>query len=45
MKLTDIMPIEAWVEIEKEIHGRAGLNAAVYDVSGKRITDFKGFAK
>ncbi len=44
MKLKDIMPIEAWVEIETEIHGRAGLNAAVYDVNGQRITDFKGFA-
>jgi ligand-binding sensor protein len=44
MNLTDIMPIEAWVEIETEIHGRAGLNAAVYDVNGQRITDFKGFA-
>ena len=44
MKLTDIMPIDAWVEIEKEIHQQAGLNAAVYDVNGQRITDFKGFA-
>jgi ligand-binding sensor protein len=44
MNLTDIMPIEAWVDIEKEIHRRAGLNAAVYDVNGIRITDFKGFA-
>ena len=44
MKLTDIFPIDAWVEIEKEIHRRAGLNAAVYDIYGQRITDFKGFA-
>jgi ligand-binding sensor protein len=44
MNLTDIMPIEAWVDIEKEIHKRSGLNAAVYDVNGLRITDFKGFA-
>ena len=44
MNLTDIMPIEAWVEIEKDIHERAGLNAAVYDVNGQRITDFKSFA-
>ena len=44
MKLVEIMPIEGWVEIEKEIHQMAGLNAAVYDVNGQRITDFKGFA-
>jgi ligand-binding sensor protein len=44
MKLTDIMPIEQWVEIERELHRSAGLNAAVYDADGLRITNFKGFA-
>ena len=39
-----MMPIEEWVDIEKEIHRMAGLNAAVYDINGQRITNFKGFA-
>ena len=41
MKLAEIMPIEKWVEIEKEINRQSGLNASVYDVEGVRITDFK----
>lgn len=40
MKLVDIMPIEKWIAIENEIQSRSGLNAAVYDVNGLRITDF-----
>ncbi len=40
MKLVDILPIENWIEIEKEINRRSGLNAGVYDVDGLRITDF-----
>ena len=44
MKLVDIMPVEKWVEIEKEINKRSGFNAAVYDAQGMRITDFKKWA-
>ena len=44
MKLVDILPIEKWVEIEKEINRQSGLNAAVYDADGVRITDFKKWA-
>jgi len=44
MKLVDIMPIEKWVEIEQEINRQSGLNAAVYDGEGVRITDFKKWA-
>lgn len=44
MKLDEIMPIDEWIELEKEIHRRSGLNAAVYDLNGLRITDHKGFA-
>ena len=44
MKLVDIMPVEKWVEIEKEINKRSGLNAAVFDAQGMRITDFKKWA-
>jgi ligand-binding sensor protein len=40
MKLVDILLIENWIEIEKEIIWRSGLNAAVYDADGLRITDF-----
>jgi len=44
MELVDIMPVEKWVEIEKEINRRSGLNPAVYDVRGIRITDFKNWS-
>ena len=44
MNLVDIMPVEKWVEIEKEINKRSGFNAAVYDARGMRITDFKKWA-
>ena len=44
MKLVDIMPVERWVEVEKEINKRSGLNAAVFDAQGMRITDFKKWA-
>jgi len=41
MKLTDILPLEKWVELEKEIVTKTGLNAGVYDINGVRITDYK----
>ena len=41
MELTDILPIEKWVELEKEIVEKTGLNAGVYNINGARITDFK----
>ena len=44
MKLDEIMPIEKWVELEKEINRKSGLNAAVFDAAGVRITDFKKWA-
>jgi ligand-binding sensor protein len=44
MKLTDILPLEKWVELEKEIHNRHGLNAAVLDKDGIRITDYRNWA-
>ena len=40
MKLVDIMPIEKCIAMEKEIQSRSGLNAAVYDANGLRITEF-----
>ena len=44
MKLTDIMPLEKWVEFEKEINKRFGLNASVFDIDGLRITKFVSWA-
>lgn len=41
MELTDILPIEKWVELEKEIVDKTGLNAGIYNIDGARITDFK----
>ena len=41
MKLTDILPLEKWVELEKEINRRSGLNASVFDINGIRISDFQ----
>lgn len=39
-----MMPVEKWIAIEKEIHAISGLNAAVYNADGVRITDFKKWA-
>ena len=41
MDLTDLFPLDKWVELEKEINRRSGLNATVFDSNGTRITDFK----
>ncbi len=41
MILTDILPIEKWIELEKEIVEKTGLNAGIYDINGVRITDYK----
>ena len=38
MKLTDLQPMEAWVELEEAIRRRSGLRASVYDVDGIGIT-------
>jgi ligand-binding sensor protein len=43
-KLTDIVPVEQWKELEKQIHERSGLNAYVYNTEGRSITDFKRWA-
>ncbi|MBW2107063.1 MAG: PocR ligand-binding domain-containing protein [Deltaproteobacteria bacterium] len=44
MKLTDILPIEKWVELEKEISERYGFNAAVFDKEGNKITQYLKWA-
>lgn len=38
MKLTDILPVEQWLELEEEIFARSGLNPNIYDENGVSIT-------
>ncbi|RLC21472.1 MAG: hypothetical protein DRI57_02240 [Deltaproteobacteria bacterium] len=44
MELTDILPLEKWVVLEKDITGRSGLDASVFNTDGIRITDFRQWA-
>jgi ligand-binding sensor protein len=44
MKLTDVLPLETWKELEEEVFNRSGLQASVFDVDGIRITDTKRWA-
>lgn len=44
MKLTEIAPVDKWIELERKINVRSGLNASVFDVDGVRITEFKRWA-
>ncbi|MGD2273053.1 MAG: PocR ligand-binding domain-containing protein [Desulfobacterales bacterium] len=43
MELTDLLPLEKWVELEEEISEKFGIAANVFDVNGIRITDFKNW--
>ena len=38
MKLTDIMPVSDWIELEQEIFEKSGLNPTIYDTKGVSIT-------
>lgn len=38
MKLTDILSIKQWIELEEDIHKKSGLNPTVYDTQGVSIT-------
>jgi ligand-binding sensor protein len=40
MKLTDLLPVEKWIVLEKKINEKFGLNAAVFDNEGARITNY-----
>lgn len=44
MTLLDIAPLETWIELEKDIHKRFGLDVNVFDIKGYRISDFKSWA-
>ena len=44
MQLTDILPLEKWMELEKEISKRSDLDANIFNIDGLRITDYKYWA-
>ena len=44
MQLTDLAPLERWVELEKDIHRKSGLDANVFDTKGYRISELKNWA-
>lgn len=44
MTLFDILDKEQWVELEKELHALSGMNSAVYDADGRRITSHANWA-
>jgi ligand-binding sensor protein len=44
MKLTDLAPLEKWIELEKDIHEKSGLDVNVFDTKGYRISKFKKWA-
>lgn len=41
MKLTDILPVEKWAELEERIQKKTGLDTTVYLPTGISITEFK----
>jgi ligand-binding sensor protein len=43
MKLTDVLPVEKWVELEKDIYEKSGLDSNVFNAEGFKITDFKNW--
>jgi len=44
LELTELLPLEKWMELEKEIHTRSGLASNVFDIEGNRITGNKVWA-
>ena len=44
MKLTDLAALDKWIEIEKDIHQKSGLDVNVFDTKGYRISEFKHWA-
>ena len=44
MKLTDLAPMERWIELEQEINARTGLDANVFNPKGYRISEIKNWA-
>ncbi len=44
MQLTDLAPLERWIELEKDIHQKSGLDVNVFDTKGYRISEIKNWA-
>jgi len=44
MELTDIAPLEKWVELEEEVAKRSGMDANAFNREGIRISEFKHWA-
>ena len=44
MTLLDILAPERWAELERELHDLSGMNAAVFDAQGRRVTSFVSWA-
>jgi ligand-binding sensor protein len=44
MKLRDLLPANKWIDLEKKINKTYGLNAAVFDKHGERITNYANWA-
>jgi hypothetical protein len=44
MSLLRLLPVEQWIEIERTVHGQTGMNTAVFDAAGARITTFANWA-
>ena len=44
MNLTDIAPLDKWVELEEDIHQQTGLDVNVFNIKGYRISDLKNWA-
>jgi len=44
MKLTDLLPLEKWKALEKDVTRRSSLDANVFNTDGIRITDYKNWA-
>ncbi len=43
MQLTDLLPVDEWMKLEKEIHARYGLDTNVFNTDGIRITPYKSW--
>jgi len=43
MQLTDLIPLEDWMALEREIHIRFGMDSNVFNTDGIRITSHKAW--
>jgi len=43
MQLTDICPLEKWVELEQDIHDRFNIDSNVFNIDGIRISEHKAW--